>query len=174
MIAATEVDREHQTLRLPNRFIGIGEGNTKLIAIQLNVPMNSTVEVSFSTDVEEAVTGEMFEEILHQRSDAFIDKFESTFGLAAKGYSGFYQYMGRYALSNMLGSIGFTSGYNRIIFSWLNTMNVEGWIPREMILSKEDEMLVPSEFLLQKDSIANPPMFFYLIQRFLSDEKVIQ
>uniref|UniRef100_A0A915CHJ0 Mannosyl-oligosaccharide glucosidase n=1 Tax=Parascaris univalens TaxID=6257 RepID=A0A915CHJ0_PARUN len=226
MIAATEVDREHQTLRLPNRFIGIGEGNTKLIAIQLNVPMNSTVEVSFSTDVEEAVTGEMFEEILHQRSDAFIDKFESTFGLAAKGYSGFYQYMGRYALSNMLGSIGFTSGYNRvqsrystkeslygrhelltscpsrstfprgflwdegfhhmlirkfdpelslqIIFSWLNTMNVEGWIPREMILSKEDEMLVPSEFLLQKDSIANPPMFFYLIQRFLSDEKFMK
>lgn len=223
MIAATEVDREHQTLRLPNRFIGTGEGNTKLIAVQLNVLMNSTVEVSFSTDDEEAVTGKMFEEILHRRSDAFIDKFESTFGLAAKGYSGFYQYMGRYALSNMLGSIGFTSGYNRvqsrystkesqygrhelltscpsrstfprgflwdegfhhllirkfdpelslqIIFSWLNTMNVEGWIPREMILSKEDEMLVPSEFLLQKDSIANPPMFFYLIQRFLNDEK---
>lgn len=57
MIAATEVDREHQTLRLPNRFIGTGEGNTKLIALQLNVLMNSTVEVSFSTDDEEAVTG---------------------------------------------------------------------------------------------------------------------
>ena len=51
-------------------------------------------------------------------------------------------------------------------------MNIDGWIPREMILGPEAEMRVPAEFIVQMDKTANPPMFFYLIHRFLDDEEV--
>lgn len=51
-------------------------------------------------------------------------------------------------------------------------MNYEGWIPREMILDKEARARVPAEFLVQSDAIANPPMFFYLIEKFLNDSEV--
>lgn len=51
-------------------------------------------------------------------------------------------------------------------------MNIDGWIPREMILGAEAELRVPPEFIVQVDKTANPPMFFFLIQRFLDDEKV--
>uniref|UniRef100_A0A915DU33 mannosyl-oligosaccharide glucosidase n=1 Tax=Ditylenchus dipsaci TaxID=166011 RepID=A0A915DU33_9BILA len=56
-----------------------------------------------------------------------------------------------------------------IISSWLDTMNIAGWIPREMILGREAQAKVPAEFLVQSDAIANPPMFFYVIQKFMND-----
>ncbi|KAH7729303.1 mannosyl oligosaccharide glucosidase [Aphelenchoides avenae] len=56
-----------------------------------------------------------------------------------------------------------------IIASWLDTMNSNGWIPREMILGAEAEAKVPAEFLVQSDDVANPPMFFYLIEKFLDN-----
>jgi mannosyl-oligosaccharide glucosidase len=56
-----------------------------------------------------------------------------------------------------------------IISSWLDTMNVEGWIPREMVLGREAEALIPAEYLVQSDSVANPPMFFYLLEKFMND-----
>ena len=31
---------------------------------------------------------------------------------------------------------------------------------------------VPAEFLVQSDSVANPPMFFYLIQKFMNNPEV--
>lgn len=51
-------------------------------------------------------------------------------------------------------------------------MNKEGWIPREMILDKEAKERVPAEFLVQSNSVANPPMFFFLIEKFLNDSQV--
>lgn len=51
-------------------------------------------------------------------------------------------------------------------------MNVDGWIPREMILGKEAELRVPAEFVVQRDSIANPPMLFYLIEKYLDHNYV--
>lgn len=60
----------------------------------------------------------------------------------------------------------------QIIASWLDTMNVDGWIPREMILGKEAELRVPVEFIVQRDSIANPPMIFYLIEKYLDHSYV--
>lgn len=51
-------------------------------------------------------------------------------------------------------------------------MNIDGWIPREMILDREAEARVPAEFIVQKDVIANPPMLFYLIEKFLDDSEV--
>ncbi len=51
-------------------------------------------------------------------------------------------------------------------------MNEDGWIPREMILGVEAQRRVPEEFLVQRDSVANPPVFFFLISQFLDDQQV--
>jgi mannosyl-oligosaccharide glucosidase len=47
-----------------------------------------------------------------------------------------------------------------IIGHWLDLMNVEGWIPREVILSDEARAKVPSEFWIQNNQFANPPTLF--------------
>ncbi|XP_066581367.1 uncharacterized protein GCS1 isoform X2 [Prorops nasuta] len=55
-----------------------------------------------------------------------------------------------------------------IINHWFDLMNVEGWIPREMILGQEALAKVPQEFVTQVNTNANPPTFFltlnFLIQ----------
>ena len=47
-----------------------------------------------------------------------------------------------------------------IISHWFDLMNVEGWIPREMILGQEALSKVPEEFVTQVNTNANPPTFF--------------
>lgn len=47
-----------------------------------------------------------------------------------------------------------------IIAHWLDLMNVEGWIPREQILDRESRARVPAEFVLQRNTNANPPTLF--------------
>ncbi|KYN05737.1 PREDICTED: mannosyl-oligosaccharide glucosidase GCS1 [Cyphomyrmex costatus] len=56
-----------------------------------------------------------------------------------------------------------------IISHWFDLMNIEGWIPREMILGEEAVAKVPKEFITQINTNANPPTFFltldFLLQR---------
>ncbi|XP_043273093.1 mannosyl-oligosaccharide glucosidase GCS1 [Venturia canescens] len=47
-----------------------------------------------------------------------------------------------------------------IMSHWFDLMNVEGWIPREMILGQEAMAKVPEEFVTQVNTNANPPTFF--------------
>ncbi|XP_059177136.1 mannosyl-oligosaccharide glucosidase-like isoform X2 [Physella acuta] len=51
-----------------------------------------------------------------------------------------------------------------IIGHWLDLMNVEGWIPREQILGDEARAKVPAQFVVQRNSNANPPTFFLPLQ----------
>ncbi|KAK6747508.1 hypothetical protein RB195_000608 [Necator americanus] len=60
-----------------------------------------------------------------------------------------------------------------IIVSWLNTMSENGWIPREMILGVEAEAKVPSEFIVQRTNVANPPSIFYVVDQMLDDENLL-
>lgn len=52
----------------------------------------------------------------------------------------------------------------KIIRSWLELMNKEGWIPREVILGDEAIARVPSDFLTQRNTNANPPTLFMAIE----------
>ncbi|CAF0833560.1 unnamed protein product [Brachionus calyciflorus] len=47
-----------------------------------------------------------------------------------------------------------------IIGHWLDLINVEGWIPREVIFGDEARAKVPSEFWIQNNQYANPPTLF--------------
>nr|CAB3263899.1 mannosyl-oligosaccharide glucosidase-like [Phallusia mammillata] len=51
-----------------------------------------------------------------------------------------------------------------IIQSWLGMVNIEGWIPREQILGDEARSKVPSEFVVQHNTNANPPTLFLAIE----------
>ncbi|VDP42768.1 unnamed protein product, partial [Soboliphyme baturini] len=61
-----------------------------------------------------------------------------------------------------------------IVASWLDLMNVEGWIPREVILGSEAVRKVPQEFIIQHNNVANPPMFFYLIDVMTTDKTFVE
>lgn len=55
-----------------------------------------------------------------------------------------------------------------IVESWFSIMNVQGWIPREVILGPEAEARVPAEFVIQSNLNANPPTFFIALDAFLN------
>lgn len=58
-----------------------------------------------------------------------------------------------------------------IISHWFDLMNVEGWIPREMILGQEALAKVPAEFVTQTNTNANPPTFFLTLDYILQHKE---
>ncbi|KAG5893399.1 hypothetical protein JTB14_038061 [Gonioctena quinquepunctata] len=55
-----------------------------------------------------------------------------------------------------------------IISHWFDLINAEGWIPREQILGVEALAKVPNEFVVQRNTNANPPTFFLTLDSILS------
>ncbi|XP_014216045.1 mannosyl-oligosaccharide glucosidase GCS1-like [Copidosoma floridanum] len=58
-----------------------------------------------------------------------------------------------------------------IISHWFDLMNVEGWIPREMILGDEALAKVPEEFVVQFNANANPPTFLMTLNYILEHRR---
>ncbi|KAL6831078.1 glycoside hydrolase family 63 protein [Trichoderma sp. SZMC 28015] len=54
-----------------------------------------------------------------------------------------------------------------VVKSWYNTMDSDGWIPREQILGPEARSKVPAEFQVQYPHYANPPTLFLIIEDFM-------
>ena len=50
-------------------------------------------------------------------------------------------------------------------------MNIEGWIPREQILGLEARAKVPDEFVVQKNTNANPPTLLLTLHSMVHDFK---
>ncbi|KAK5173024.1 Processing alpha glucosidase I [Saxophila tyrrhenica] len=55
----------------------------------------------------------------------------------------------------------------QILSSWFNTMDEDGWIPREQILGNEARTKVPQEFQVQYPHYANPPTLFMVLEDLL-------
>lgn len=55
----------------------------------------------------------------------------------------------------------------QIVKSWFNTMDENGWIPREQILGPEARSKVPPEFQVQYPHYANPPTLFFIVDTLL-------
>lgn len=55
----------------------------------------------------------------------------------------------------------------QILTSWFNTMDEDGWIPREQILGPEARSKVPAEFQVQYPHYANPPTLFMTLEALL-------
>uniref|UniRef100_A0AAF5D2S6 Mannosyl-oligosaccharide glucosidase n=2 Tax=Strongyloides stercoralis TaxID=6248 RepID=A0AAF5D2S6_STRER len=193
----------------------------KFFAVQFNFNISGDVYITYKSKSGSIYVGENYDEKLKEKANKFLINFEKKFNLNKRNASSAHKHMGRVALSNMLGGIGFFYGSNivkskyassdyllyygphslftavpsrpffprgflwdeafhnilirkfdpelsfEILGSWFDIINIEGWIPREMILGNEAQAKVPSEFIVQKDDVANPPAFFYLIDQFL-------
>ena len=63
---------------------------------------------------------------------------------------------------------------SNIIKSWLSLMNNEGWIPREVILGSEAEERVPKEYIVQKNTNANPPTLFLTLESMMDQGSLFQ
>ncbi|KAF2765073.1 putative alpha glucoside I/Mannosyl oligosaccharide glucosidase [Teratosphaeria nubilosa] len=59
----------------------------------------------------------------------------------------------------------------QIVSSWFNTMDEDGWIPREQILGSEARSKVPQEFQVQYPHYANPPTLYMTIEALLEKFK---
>ena len=51
-----------------------------------------------------------------------------------------------------------------IVHSWMQLMDEDGWIPREVILGDEARSKVPQEFQVQYPHFANPPTLFLILE----------
>ncbi|CAH0553767.1 unnamed protein product [Brassicogethes aeneus] len=56
-----------------------------------------------------------------------------------------------------------------IISHWFDLMNAEGWIPREQILGVESLAKVPEQFVVQRNTNANPPTFFLTLRHIIEN-----
>ncbi|XP_067641372.1 uncharacterized protein GCS1 [Eurosta solidaginis] len=58
-----------------------------------------------------------------------------------------------------------------IMCHWFDLLNVEGWIPRELILGAEALAKVPEEFVIQHNTNGNPPTFFLTLDKILAHHR---
>ncbi|KAI6175412.1 putative mannosyl-oligosaccharide glucosidase [Aphelenchoides bicaudatus] len=199
------------------------ENNPNFYAVHLDLPDNAVITIEYRDETEKELPD--FETEFKERQKKFDQQVQKAFFDAQTSKEPLPAdtvHVGKLALSNMLGGIGYWDGMAKmrskywsadrvedygplelfsavpsrpffprgfiwdedviehvncnafqIVSSWLNTMNTEGWIPREMILGTEAEAKVPQEFVVQSDRVANPPVFFYLMDKFVHNPEFI-
>lgn len=202
----------------------VGDGWVNIIAYQmiLTPPMSFLVRFEQGSGPRQ-LTYEEYESKLAGKIGQFDERYKQIFPLAASDTNhSAIDRLGKVALSNMIGSVGYFFGHSyigsslkdekvaplgpiqllsgvpsrsffprgflwdegfhnllisrwdpvlstRIIKSWFNIMNTNGWIPRELILGVESLRRVPSEFVVQRIANANPPAMFIVIERLLEE-----
>lgn len=61
----------------------------------------------------------------------------------------------------------------QVLAHWLDLLNYHGWIPREQILGIEARRKVPDEFVVQRNTNANPPTFFITVETLIKHERQV-
>ncbi|XP_061397950.1 mannosyl-oligosaccharide glucosidase [Musca vetustissima] len=224
----------HRYIGLPGEMIshnGQAPADPNFIAIQITAEVDFTLDITYQStsgfSVGETIpkppTGRDYTDSLQSHIAAFDKRFEDTFHLKAKGFSNEEIKFAKYALSNMLGGIGYFYGSSKvqsvyttnpvpywksalytavpsrsffprgflwdegfhgllisswdidieldIISHWFDLLNIEGWIPREQILGVEALAKVPDEFVIQRNTNANPPTFLLTLKKILKHHK---
>uniref|UniRef100_A0A7E4WC93 Mannosyl-oligosaccharide glucosidase n=1 Tax=Panagrellus redivivus TaxID=6233 RepID=A0A7E4WC93_PANRE len=187
-----------------------------LFFVQFLVDDKSVIRANFNA--RNSLSKNAFKPLYTQKLNAFREEFDKKYELEQSQFPKSYKTMGRAALSNMLGSIGYWHGHSTVLIggavrlpygpltlvsavpsrpffprgflwdegfhqllikqydpvmsvdmvaTWLDSIDSHGWIPREMILDTEAKARVPPEFIPQVPDVANPPVFFYLIESFM-------
>uniref|UniRef100_A0ABM5GL04 Mannosyl-oligosaccharide glucosidase n=1 Tax=Pogona vitticeps TaxID=103695 RepID=A0ABM5GL04_9SAUR len=97
---------------------GGGEPRSQLLVHQVTVALPCRLEVVFESGSFAGrpgpLAGEALTQELERHRAAFEQRFEDTFGLAAKGYSLQQQQFAKAALSNMLGGMGYFYGQSLV------------------------------------------------------------
>ena len=215
MIIATH--NKSRIFVLPSKIDLLDGQKANIIAIQLILKASNSLILKFTQlgQAEPSYSLSEYNERLVARTKKFDDRFARLFRIPSNATE---SRLARVALSNMLGAVGYFSGYsyigssenqekivpygpiqlltavpsrsffprgflwdegfhnllisqwdaelsNKIIGSWFDIMNRNGWIPREVILGAESMRRVPHEFLVQRIANANPPAMLLAIER---------
>ncbi|KAL5275817.1 MOGS family protein [Megaselia abdita] len=219
-----------QFITLPGD-VTTGQIDPNFIALQLTFDSDFTIDISYQSSSSLTLGGEEtsppvkkeYTKLLSEKVANFDSKFESLYKLKSKNFSEEDISFAKYALSNLIGGIGYFYGASKvqsvytanpvpywkaplytavpsrsffprgflwdegfhgllisswdldieldIICHWFDLLNVEGWIPREQILGVEALAKVPEEFVIQRNSNANPPTFFLTLRKILTKYK---
>ncbi|XP_004527367.1 alpha-glucosidase 2 [Ceratitis capitata] len=117
--------------KLGNRFIGLpGEmisqngvqaASPNFIAIHITAEADFTIDIVYQStsafsneNVSKPPTGREFTNALQEKLSEFDHRFEDTFHLRAKGYSVNEIKFAKYAVSNLVGGIGYFYGASRV------------------------------------------------------------
>ncbi|KAF1887903.1 hypothetical protein Lal_00023911 [Lupinus albus] len=166
--------------------------NVLVFQIMGGFPFTTDIVLISGTDSESSrveqrvrnLTGTSLTNQLKDKEQSFDQKFEKVFNLAEKVDSESIP-VGKAAIGNLLGGIGYFYGQSKIAISsilnlkeqhvcpltrrwdihisldiighWLDLMNIDGWIPREQILGAEALSRVPEEYVPQHPTNGNPP-----------------
>ncbi|XP_058047980.1 mannosyl-oligosaccharide glucosidase isoform X1 [Ahaetulla prasina] len=97
---------------------GDRELRSQLLIHQVTVAVPCRVEVAFESgsvpDRPDRLLAQTLTQELDKRVAAFERRFEETFGLSRKGFSGQEQHFARALLSNMLGGMGYFYGHSLV------------------------------------------------------------
>lgn len=219
-----------QFITLPGD-VTTGQIDPNFIALHLTFDSDFVIDISYQSSSSLTLGGEdktppvkeAYSKLLNEKVALFDSKFESLYKLKSKNFSEEEISFAKYALSNMIGGIGYFYGASKvqsvhtanpvpywkaplytavpsrsffprgflwdegfhgllisswdldieldIICHWFDLLNVEGWIPREQILGVEALAKVPEEFVIQRNSNANPPTFFLTLRKILTKYK---
>ncbi|UMM28471.1 hypothetical protein L5515_011298 [Caenorhabditis briggsae] len=89
----------------------------KFIAVQLNLGNDAEFDIVLQTEKLKAMKSEEFSNTLRSRTYNFNKKYENAFQLGGKNYTKNQLKMAKVAISNMLGSMGYWYGHNRVVFN---------------------------------------------------------
>uniref|UniRef100_A0A1I7UCP7 Mannosyl-oligosaccharide glucosidase n=1 Tax=Caenorhabditis tropicalis TaxID=1561998 RepID=A0A1I7UCP7_9PELO len=141
-----------QAFNLPNQplhYLLNEKKNTeegKFIAVQLNLGNKAEFEMFLHSSRTDKLKPMKTEELTHSlrvRSQNFNKKYEAAFQLGGKNYSQTQLKMAKVALSNMLGSVGYWFGHNKVLF---NNM-IHGYGPHTLFSAVPSRSFFPRGFL---------------------------